>query len=416
MRNANEARLLVEQFDDRILMNILIKHWPILFETSLNHSSGNSVVVFSEFTELCLLCSRNLSIQIVSANVLKYLLVNLQVLPFDVLLKLLMDYTALQIGCEGDGIGRKILLMTLELYLIEYHKQKKSKSLESSIVSPMIENNSDVSIKTASSKNNNSFMSEIDSGLSIFGPIATSKALKILIRSYLGQLKSFTLNYQPKAEQPKSPILEPNSRPEFEKLEKDIDVLFDQHKKLNDSQSESLRKLCGEDLNLNSSEISLLRPILFLSARLNYLNVMPPLESNFLDILLKPKEKFLKTTNQQIREANLSCVKIQAILCSSEVPPDLINEISQFVYANPNLIGIESIISCLLPTRECIEFLTNVCPQAVLEFAKDRIQSDEDWKFLIKCLQQRTDKDATESNGGLLLFFHRLLKGNEMQM
>lgn len=438
------ARQLIAEFEGRTLIHCLIRHWPILFETSTNHRNGSSIVVFSEFMEQCLLCSRLSNIQIVTATVLKYLLVNLQVLPFDVLLKLLIDYSALRIGCEGDGTGRKILLMTLELYLIDYFAQKRMprvttrNSMETSLESTtgggvgqdaeagsgMDQACSDVSIRSI---NGSSILTEIDSGLSIFGPVATGKALKILVRSYLGQLKGFSMHQNYNAEELNAVTGEPKSTAEFEQLEQEISALFEMQKR-KDTQVELLKRLCGEEMNLTSAELQanspassnqLLRPILFLDSRLSYLNYMPPLQENFLDTFLKPKQDLgggsSNSNNSRIHfhEANISCVKIQALLCSEHIPMDVANEISQFVYTNPHLIGIEGIISCLLPTRECAELLTNVCPQAVLEFAKERVHEEEDWRFLIQCLQRQTGKDTTESNGGLQFFYHRLLKGEE---
>lgn len=431
-KNSPEAaRQLIEEFDGRTLIHCLIKHWPILFETSTNHQNGSSIVVFSEFMELCLLCSSLSTIQIVTANVLKYLLVNLQVLPFDVLLKLLIDYSALQIGCAADGTGRKILLITLELYLIEYYAQKRMprvatrNSMETSLESAMHGGGvgssgvdlqcSDISIRTAESSkaNESSILTDIDSGLSIFGPVATGKALKILVRSYLGQLKGFSMHQNYNPDELGRVNGEPKNTEEFEQLEQEINALFEmQKRKPADCQVELLKRLCGNEMNLNSSELTsnhLLRPILFLDSRLNYLNYMPPLQDNFLDTFLKPKEDLSGSTGGH--EANISCVKIQALLCSENVPMDVANEISQFVYTNPHLIGIEGIISCLLPTRESAELLSNVCPQAVLEFAKERVHTEDDWRFLIQCLQRQTNKDTTESNGGMQLFYHRLLKG-----
>lgn len=425
--NPDAALQLIEEFDGRTLIQCLIRHWPVLFETSTNHRSNTAIVVFSEFMEQCLLRSKVTTIQIVAANVLKYLLVNLQVLPFDVLLKLLIDYSALQIGCGSDGTGRRILLMTLELYLIDYYAQKKLprvQTMETSLDSAMggtgeLQCPSDVSVKTAESSkaNESSILTDIDSGLSIFGPLATGKALKILVRSYLGQLKGFSMhqNYDP--DELGQVNGEPKSTEEFEQLEQEIDALFEGQRQRNkkDAQLELLKRLCGDEMNLSTLEMvgnsnHLLRPILFLESRLNYLNFMPPLQDNFLDTFLKPKED--ENLQGKSHEANISCVKIQALLCSDFVPVDVANEISQFVYTNPHLIGIEGIISCLLPTREAAELLCNVCPQALLEFAKERVHSEEDWQFLIHCLQRQTNKDTTESNGGMQLFYHRLLKGN----
>lgn len=428
-KNASEAaRHLIEEFDGRTLIHTLIKHWPILFETSTNHRTGSSIVIFSEFMEQCLLGSKLTTIQIVTANVLKYLLVNLQVLPFDVLLKLLIDYSAIQIGSAADGTGRRILLMTLEFYLIEYFAQKRMprvatrNSMETSLESGAgaVGNGggagdpSDISIKTAESSkgNESSILTDIDSGLSIFGPVATGKALKILVRSYLGQLKGFSMHQNYTADDLGRVNSTPKSTEEFEQLEQEITALFAmQKKKPAEAQVELLKRLCGEEMNLNSELTSnlLLRPILFLDSRLTYLNYMPPLQENFLDTFLKPQDDL--NASSKCHEANISCVKIQALLCSEHVPVEVANEISQFVYTNPHLIGIEGIISCLLPTREAAELLCNVCPQAVLEFAKERVHSEEDWRFLISCLQRLTNKDTTESNGGLQLFYHRLLKG-----
>lgn len=411
------ARRLIEEFDSRTLIHHLIKQWPILFESSTNHRSGSSIVIFSEFMEQCLLGSHLSKIQVAISYVLKYLLVNIQVLPFDVLLKLMVDYSAMQIGCDSHGTGRKILLMTLELYLIDYytyHQRIPRVGTKNSIESDEGEAAaSDISMRTGNDfkATETSIFTDIDSCWSIFGPVATGKALKMLVRSYLGDLKGFSM--QQNLDEPGKVRGEPKSTEDYEQLDQNINAIFGTHQKRSaDCVGTFLKGLCGQDINLVSSEFSSnhpLRPILFLETRYNYLNFMPPLQDNFMDTYLSAKEEL--TGDLHCQEANISCVKIQALLCSEQVPIEVANEISQFVYANPHLIGIEAIISCLLPARETAELLTNVCPQALLEFSKERMHSEEDWRFVIQCLQRQINRDTSEVNVGVHLFYQRLLKG-----
>uniref|UniRef100_A0A1B0CX09 Uncharacterized protein n=2 Tax=Lutzomyia longipalpis TaxID=7200 RepID=A0A1B0CX09_LUTLO len=399
-KRASLARNIIETIDSGSLLNILSKNWTILFETSMNHKNGHSIVIFSEFTEHCLLMSQLESIQRLTASVLKYLLVNLQVLPFEVLLKMLIDFTSLRIGYAGSEIGKNILMMTLEMYLIDYVEQKKlcADQSESTDSASFIVTTSTASNATRSGANqessrkmSSSLASDVDTALSIFGTTATGKALKILVRSHLGFLSSHS-------GQKKEAESKECSLSDFDIPEKEIDALFEFLKK----PPEILKEKCGPAVE---------EPLLFMDRRWNYLNLMPPLQANFLDYLIKPKKADSQEKIPE-EEINLACVKLQALLASAELPEDIVNEVSQFICSNPNLIGIESIVSCLLPVPECTEFLVNVCPQCVLEFGKDRFSRNEDWAFLINCLQVQTSKagDATESNGGLLLFYHKLLK------
>ncbi|XP_059620477.1 uncharacterized protein LOC132264337 [Phlebotomus argentipes] len=397
-KRATVARCLIETIDTESLLSILSKNWTILFETSMNHKNGHSIVIFSEFTEHCLLMSQLESIQRLTASVLKYLLVNLQVLPFEVLLKMLIDFTSLRIGYAGSEIGKNILMLTLEMYLVEYVEQKKLfvDQSESSDSASFIVTTSSVSNTTrsghadSSRKMSSSMASDVDTALSIFGSAATGKAMKILVRSHLGFLSSHSAGVK------KDNDLKEYSLSDYDIPEKEIDALFESLKRCKDI----LKEKCVDET------------LVFMEKRWNYLNLMPPLHDNFLDYLIKLKKAENSPDKPQDLEINVACVKLQALLTSGELPDEIVNEVSQFICSNPNLIGIESVISCLLPVSECTEFLVNVCPQCVLEYGKDRFTRNEDWAFLINCLQVQTSKagDATESNGGLLLFYHRLLK------
>ncbi|GAB0094712.1 hypothetical protein DMENIID0001_100370 [Sergentomyia squamirostris] len=400
-KRSTVARCLIESIDTSSLLTILSKNWTILFETSMNHKNGHSIVVFSEFTEHCLLMSQLESIQRITASVLKYLLVNLQVLPFEVLLKMLIDFTSLQIGYAGSDIGKNILILTLELYMMEFAEQKKlcadqSESSDSAsfiVTTSTVSNNTSRTQLDTSRKMSSSMASDVDTALSIFGVTATSKALKILVRSHL----AFVSNHSPS--QKKDDEGRDSSLTDFSIPEKEIDTLFVCFKRTR----EILKEKCGSAVE---------EPILFGDKRWNYLNLMPPLQANFLDYLIKVKKSEEIAENAAEMEINVACVKLQALLASGDLPDDILNEVSQFICSHPTFIGIESVISILLPIPECTEFLVNVCPQCVLEFGKDRFTRNEEWAFLINCLQVQTSKagDATESNGGLLLFYHRLLK------
>ncbi|XP_055701356.1 uncharacterized protein LOC129800765 [Phlebotomus papatasi] len=400
-KRASVARNLIESIDPGSLLAILSKNWTILFETSMNHKNGHSIVIFSEFTEHCLLMSQLDTIQRLTASVLKYLLVNLQVLPFEVLLKMLIDFTSLRIGFAGSDIGKNILMLTLELYLMDYAEQKKlcADQSESTDSASFIVTTSTISNATRSGQNqessrkmSSSMASDVDTALSIFGSTATGKALKILVRSHLGFLSSQSGTQKKDSDSKEASVAD------FEIPEKEIDALFESLKKT----QEILKEKCGAAVD---------EPILFMDKRWNYLNLMPPLQANFLDYLVKPKREDIQENPMEL-DTNVACLKLQALLASGELPEETMNEVSQFICSHPNLIGIESIISCLLHVPECTEFLVNVCPQCVLEFGKDRFSRNEDWAFLINCLQVQTSRagDATESNGGLLLFYHRLLK------
>ncbi|CAO1442962.1 unnamed protein product [Diamesa serratosioi] len=149
--------------------------------------------------------------------------------------------------------------------------------------------------------------------------------------------------------------------------------------------------------------------ILFIDERYRYLDWFPPFE-NLMQILNTDDENCYDY-NSLDKDLLMTLIKLQALLCSGEVSSDIAKELLQYTESNPQIIGHDSILVCLIPLHQAIEVIIRTNPQCILEYGRCHFKLDSDWTFLIKALQKKVNElEASEDNIPCILFYHRLMK------
>ncbi|XP_069678464.1 BLOC-2 complex member HPS3 isoform X2 [Periplaneta americana] len=197
--------------------------------------------------------------------------------------------------------------------------------------------------------------------------MATVEALKILVRSYLSDLQRFNLN--------------------------------------------SSAKIIDSDAALNSKNSGSLSDtkVLFESKRLAFLGKMPPYAADLSKRLVSLQDgvgsalENLKPVKSGANLSNDSLFKLQCLLCSGKLPRECLIEVHQFVQSHPHLHGNLSLQVLCVPTREATNILLDFCPQALLQYTKDRFTNETEWKCLLLLLHK---KGQTLGDDSLLKTFY----------
>ncbi|KAJ9575186.1 hypothetical protein L9F63_025864, partial [Diploptera punctata] len=85
------------------------------------------------------------------------------------------------------------------------------------------------------------------------------------------------------------------------------------------------------------------------------------------------------------------------LLCSGRLPRECLIEVHQFVQTHPQLHGNLSLQVMCVPPREAINILLDFCPQALLQYTKDKFNSDTEWKYLLLLLHRKVQGLGDES-------------------
>lgn len=432
--------MIMNQINDKDLLDLLIKHWNILFEFSIysgpesttkskknkltdaSQNVQNSIISFSDFTELCFLTNQNVDKNILLSDVLLVHLYDTKNIQFDGILKLFMEYLASQLGHESYSNGQNILKMLLERYLMKYYEIKNQLDVDLSLLSTTSSANTTTTMSSSGSGTSTDSLqqpgntalsaSKIDSTLGwndqeLFVNITNSNsnrhALKILIRIYLSQLKTLTTKYYHKqATNPADPRKTLNKNQLIKLIDEMSNSLFINHRHVT-----KYDKIATLLINYKSN-------ILFIDERFRYLDWMPPFEDNLMNILNDEVEA--KTKHYDFatldRDLLITLIKLQALLCSNELTSDIVKEILQFIQGNQTIIGFESILVCIYPLHQSIDLIIKNCPQCILEYGRCHFKINSDWTYLIRSLQKKINEfEVTENNLPNILFYHRLLKG-----
>lgn len=99
----------------------------------------------------------------------------------------------------------------------------------------------------------------------------------------------------------------------------------------------------------------------------------------------------------------------QSLLSSGKISRDILQEIIHFIQSNSPFIGITSLMTCLLPFEICIDYLIEIQPEYLLNYAKSAILTDKKWQHLLISITMQC-KQITESRS--YSFYESLLKGN----
>ncbi|XP_071445245.1 BLOC-2 complex member HPS3 [Hetaerina americana] len=136
--------------------------------------------------------------------------------------------------------------------------------------------------------------------------------------------------------------------------------------------------------------------------RLPFLEKMSPFNSE------SRKKSSGSTSNPPSDGQRMCLIKLQSILCSKRIHPECVTEVRQFLQGCPMALGRHSLLALCLPPREATLFLLEICPQTLLQYAKDKYAADNDWKYLLLLLQRRllTSQEQSPMRG----FYTKILR------
>lgn len=103
-------------------------------------------------------------------------------------------------------------------------------------------------------------------------------------------------------------------------------------------------------------------------------------------------------------------ISFQALLSGGILTRDILQEVLHFIETNAPLFGGESLITLLLPFEMCIEYLIEVRPEYLLEYAKCAISDDQKWQHLLTHITMQFDRIAQNRS---LEFYETLLRGEQ---
>ncbi|XP_063220161.1 BLOC-2 complex member HPS3 [Bacillus rossius redtenbacheri] len=191
----------------------------------------------------------------------------------------------------------------------------------------------------------------------------TVEALKILVRSYLSNLQCSDTSYS-------------KSRP---------------MKQATVTKSHLSKKNVGDQtIPVSSNQASEKSgPVLFLDLRSKFLDKMPPFAADLCKRLVSPHEIEKEDVEKYGNQIKESLIKLQSLLCSKKLPKECIVEVYQFLHTHPQLLGNLSLQVLCVTTKEATTILLDFCPQALLQYSKDRYKGETEWKHLLSILQKK---------------------------
>lgn len=229
----------------------------------------------------------------------------------------------------------------------------------------------------------------------VTGNAVHSDALKILIRIYLGALKMSTDSVKSDGNRLSMVSHSAIQMKYIKFMRENFNKIYSNHV-LHAAQSDAKpprvedNHVLGGQKSLRSSDIKRMQasfyfdsnhgikihttPILFLSQRPNYLNGMRPIgEDEQLKAILESKAlltgEMLGTDNER-RKATIIVLKLQSLLSSGKLTRDILYEMIHFIEANTPFVGVDSFLTLLMPFDLCVDYLIELCPEHLLEYAK----------------------------------------------
>ncbi|KYN04246.1 PREDICTED: Hermansky-Pudlak syndrome 3 protein homolog [Cyphomyrmex costatus] len=150
---------------------------------------------------------------------------------------------------------------------------------------------------------------------------------------------------------------------------------------------------------------------MFAKYRPSYLNKMPPYAKDYQKIL--SMNDFKDITNFNNASENEKTIpkelfKLQSVLSCEFLPIECLHEVKQFLETQ-NIDGNLSLKTlCIQNTEEVTIILMDSCPQAVVQYAKDRYTKDTEWKYLIELTRDKIATSTTEQE--LQLLYTQIMK------
>ncbi|XP_071573021.1 BLOC-2 complex member HPS3 [Temnothorax nylanderi] len=150
---------------------------------------------------------------------------------------------------------------------------------------------------------------------------------------------------------------------------------------------------------------------MFAKYRPSYLNKMPPYAKDYQKILGMNDFKDLENFNNASETEKIipkELFKLQSILSCEFLPVECLHEVKQFL-GTQNIDGSLSLKTlCIQNTEEVTTILMDSCPQAVVQYAKDKYTKDTEWKHLIELTQDKIATSTTQQE--LQLLYTQIMK------
>lgn len=259
------------------LFTQLTQFWRILFDASRMRHTNQSVTTFSELTESYLLTTEQSTLRTCCAAVFVHLAVDTRIVAFDSLLRLLMDHMASRVCQSGYATGQYVLQMLLEAHLSSAATKTTEKPAPppppqptppaivfESTASSSASVSSDCSVSAAAgplSMDNNSanlYLMQTDS-------------MKILVRIYLGKLKSFDVKLL--AAQTTGVATDSKRREQFQYMRQNLMAIFEHHQSYDVWTTTTTTDKSDRTNKRNKQQFG----ILYFAARPSYLDIMFPM-------------------------------------------------------------------------------------------------------------------------------------------
>ncbi|XP_066255602.1 uncharacterized protein [Euwallacea similis] len=348
------------------LVDLLLENWELLLDTThLLHPNAlkpqKGTLSFSDLTVLLIsICPE------VLPEILVNLIMDKKVVGLNRMIKVFLEYLPSSIG-KDSNLASTVLQNTLELFFIRYFSKPENMDLAKVIYEK-----------------------------------GATEAMKLLVRSYLSQLQLLQLKRE--AEMGKMQKEQDNSylqRSESLGDSQDLDEI----EKDRDQEKLQYNRIYKTYFNENSKKYK--GEFLFSNLRHEYLDKMPPFQVNITAKLYEAcVENYApKPEIGENPEADEVLRRLQALLCSKLVPKQVIAEVNSFLAINENLRGSDSLKTLTIGTNDAILLLIDVCPQCLLQFAKDRLVKAEEWKFLVATVQRRILKLSQKEDLKRISFF-----------
>ncbi|XP_020291061.1 Hermansky-Pudlak syndrome 3 protein [Pseudomyrmex gracilis] len=149
---------------------------------------------------------------------------------------------------------------------------------------------------------------------------------------------------------------------------------------------------------------------MFAKYRPSYLNKMPPYAKDYQRIFntsdFKDLEKDFASESEKTIPKEL--FRLQSVLSCEFLPVECLHEVKQFLETQ-NIDGSLSLKTlCIHNTEEVTTLLMDNCPQAVVQYAKDKYTKDTEWKYLIELTRDKITASASQTE--LQVLYTQIMK------
>ncbi|EZA50439.1 hypothetical protein DMN91_009906 [Ooceraea biroi] len=150
---------------------------------------------------------------------------------------------------------------------------------------------------------------------------------------------------------------------------------------------------------------------MFARYRPNYLSKMPPYAKDYQRILNMNDFKDLANYNNVSDTEKIipkELFKLQSVLSCEFLPVECLHEVKQFLETQNIDGGLSLRTLCIQNTEEVTTILMDNCPQAVVQYAKDKYMKDTEWKYLIELTRDRIATSTAQQE--LQLLYTQMMK------